>query len=72
MNILFICKKWFGTGRFITGIYGTMVIIVVILMVVFTTSVLYITRKNILERELKYNNVILNKISEYVMDKRDW
>ena len=49
-----------------------MVIIVVILMVVFTTSVLYITRKNILERELKYNNVILNKISEYVMDKRDW
>ena len=71
VNIIFNIKKWFGTGRFITRIYGTMVIIVVILMVVFTTSVLYITRKNILERELKYNNVILNKISEYVMDKRE-
>lgn len=44
--------------------------IVVILMVVFTLSVLYITRRNILEREFKYNNVILNKISEHVMSKR--
>lgn len=65
MNII----KRYSTGKFIKRIYNNMFIIVLVVMLVFTSSVLYITKQTILEKELRYNNVILNNINELITNK---